>query len=154
MRRAVRFVIALVVALGLVAWVGSAIVHRTTRAWFEKDVNLRAQLVVSGARQALIAHWHKEQRSELQGLLAEMTHDERIMAAAACAADLTLLTRTKDYPTQFGCADLGAPRASHRGVPGGRMERLEHRRRRFPAATSTSAPSRCSTASSPSVSWC
>lgn len=107
MRRAVRFAVALVIALGVVAWVGSAIVHRTTRAWFEKDINLRAQLVVSGARQALIAHWRKEQRSELQGLLAEMAHDERIMAAAACAADLTPLTRTKDYPSSFGCADLG-----------------------------------------------
>ena len=92
-----RFVVALVIALGLVAWVGSTIVHQTTRSWFEKDVNLRAQLVVSGARQALIAHWHKEQRSALQGLLAEMAHDERIMAAAACAADLTPLTSTKDY---------------------------------------------------------
>ena len=45
---------------------------------------------MSGARQALIAHWHKEQRADLQDLLAEITHDERIMAAAACAADLTL----------------------------------------------------------------
>jgi len=107
MRRAVRFAVALVIALGLVAWVGSAMVHQTTRAWFEKDINLRAQLVLSGARQALIAHWHKEQRSELQGLLAEMAHDERIMAAAACAADLTPLTRTRDYPSNLACADLG-----------------------------------------------
>jgi trehalose 6-phosphate synthase len=107
MRRPVRFLIALVVALALVAWAGSAIVHRTTRAWFEKDVSLRAQLVVSGARQALATHWRKEQRSELLGLLAEIAHDERIMAAAACAADLTTLTRTKDYPDQFGCTDLG-----------------------------------------------
>lgn len=107
MRRAVRFVVALVIALGLVAWVGSAIVHETTRAWFEKDINLRVQLVVSGARQALISHWHKEQPSELQGLLSEIAHDERIMAAAACAADSTTLTRTKDYPDNFACTDLG-----------------------------------------------
>jgi trehalose 6-phosphate synthase len=107
MRGAGRFVIALVIALGLVAWLASAIVHQTTRAWFEKDINLRAQLVVSGARQALIAHWQKEQRSELKGLLAEMAHDERIMAAAACAADLAPLTATKDYPSQFGCARFG-----------------------------------------------
>jgi trehalose 6-phosphate synthase len=90
MRRLVRFVVALVVALGLVAWVGSAIVHQTTRAWFQKDVNLRAQLVVSGARKALITHWQKEQRSELRDLLAEIAHDDRIKAAGACAADLTL----------------------------------------------------------------
>jgi trehalose 6-phosphate synthase len=108
MHRAVRFVAALMVALGLVAWAGSVIVHRTTRAWFEKDVALRVQLVASGARQALIAHWHKEERSELQGLLAEIARDERIMAAAACAADLTPLARTKDYPSQFSCSEVGA----------------------------------------------
>jgi trehalose 6-phosphate synthase len=106
-RRAVGFVAALIVALAVVAWAGSTIVHRTTRAWFEKDVRLRAQLVVSGARQALTAHWRKQQRSDLRALLAEITHDERIMAAAACSAELTLLARTADYPHRFECADFG-----------------------------------------------
>lgn len=107
MRRALRFVLALVLGLALVTWVASVLVHRTTRDWFEKDVSLRAQLAVSGARQALISHWHKEERADLQNLLGEITHDERIMAAAACASDLTLLTRTKDFPEQLACRELG-----------------------------------------------
>ncbi|HSD11891.1 MAG TPA: trehalose-6-phosphate synthase, partial [Candidatus Binatia bacterium] len=78
-----------------------------TRDWFEKDVSLRAQLAVNGARQALISHWRKDERRDLRELLAEMTHDERIMAAAACAADLSLLARTGDYPEQFDCKELG-----------------------------------------------
>jgi trehalose 6-phosphate synthase len=107
MRRAAGFVSALVIVLGLVAWIGSALVHRTTRAWFEKDVGLRAQLVVNGARQGLIGHWRKEERADLRALLSEIAHDERILAAAACTADATLLTRTADYPSRFGCAELG-----------------------------------------------
>jgi trehalose 6-phosphate synthase len=103
-----RFVAALVLALGLVAWCGSLVVHQTTRSWFEKDVGLRAQLVVNGARQALIGHWHKEQRSALQGLLEEITHDERVMGAAACAADGSPLTHTKDYPSRFACTEVAA----------------------------------------------
>ena len=98
MRRAFQFVVALILGLGLLTWVASIIVNETTRGWFEKDLSLRAQLVVSGARQALISHWRKEQRADLRDLLVEITHDERIMAAAACTADLTLLTRTPDYP--------------------------------------------------------
>ena len=117
MHRAARFVTALVVALGLVAWAASAIVHRTTRAWFEKDVNLRVQLAVNGARQPLVAHWRKEQRAELQALLAEIARDERIMAAAACAADASLLTRTKDYPSQFACSELGPHVRTGRDAP-------------------------------------
>ncbi len=153
MRGAGRFVIALVLGLGLVAWVASAIVHQTTRAWFEKDVNLRAQLAVSGARQALIAHWQKEQRAELKGLLAEIAHDERIMAAAACAADLTPLAATKDFPSQFGCADFGDARARQQRRAGSGLERRGARWRRCRAAASTSARSPCSTASGPSASW-
>ena len=107
MGRAFQFVVVLILGLGLLTWVASVTVNETTRDWFEKDVSLRAQLVVSGARQALVSHWHKEQRADLRDLLVEITHDERIMAAAACTADLTLLTRTPDYPMQFGCEELG-----------------------------------------------
>ena len=115
MARVPQFVLALVLGLGLVTWIASGIVDRETRAWFDKDVNLRAELAVSGARQALISHWHEEDRGDLQDLLGEITHDERIMAAAACGADLTLLTRTKDFPDQFTCQGLGKhvrPRAA------------------------------------------
>jgi trehalose 6-phosphate synthase len=107
MGRPFRFVVALVIGLALVTWLASAIVRKTTRDWFEKDVSLRARLALSGARQALISHWSKEQKGPLRDLLTEITRDERIMAAAACASDLTLLSRTKDYPDAFGCAEVG-----------------------------------------------
>jgi trehalose 6-phosphate synthase len=108
MRRALRFVLALIIGLGCVTWVASVLVHRTTRRWFAEDLDLRAQLVVSGARQALIARWSSTQAAELGDLLEELTHDERIRAAAACGADLTMLTRTRDFPWQLTCTALGA----------------------------------------------
>jgi trehalose 6-phosphate synthase len=116
-RRAARFVLALVVGLGLVTWVASVLVERTTRQWFDKDVSLRAQLVINGARQALIARWDRAQSSELRALLEEITHDERIMAAAACTADLNLLTRTSEFPDQFSCRDIGSHVRPTEGAP-------------------------------------
>lgn len=107
MRRAFRFVFPLVVGLALVTWVASVLVQKTMRDWFDKDIDLRAQLAVSGARQALVSHWRKEHSSDLQDLLAEITRDERIMASAACASDLTPLAETKDYPNGFTCRELG-----------------------------------------------
>jgi len=112
-----RFALALVLGLGLVTWGASMLVHRTTRAWFERDLNLRAELAVRGARQALVAHWHKEQRSHLRDLLAEITRDERIMGAAACASDLTLLARTTDFPKQISCEELGPHVRPAEGAP-------------------------------------
>ena len=106
MRRAIRFILALVVGLALVTWAGSVVVHNTARAWFEKDLRLRAQLAISGARQALISHWRNDQSGDLQELLDEITRDERIMAAAACTNDLLTLAQTKDFPGQLSCGAL------------------------------------------------
>ncbi len=108
MRRALQFVCALVLGLALVTWVASLIVHKTTSGWFERDINLRAKLAISGARQALAAHWTFDERSKLQAVLTEITHDVRIMGAAACAADLTLLTSTAEFPAHFSCLKLGS----------------------------------------------
>jgi trehalose 6-phosphate synthase len=107
MRRAVRFTFALVFGLALVTWAASIVVQQTTHAWFEKDLNLRAQLAVNGARQALITHWQKEHSADLQGLLVEITRDERILAAAACNANLETLTETADFPASVDCGELG-----------------------------------------------
>ncbi len=108
MRRTVRFVFALVLGLGLVTWAASFLVHSTTRAWFEKDVRLRAQLAVNGARRGLVTYWDPKHEADLANLLAEITHDDRIMAAAACDAGATILARTRDFPAQLSCEALGA----------------------------------------------
>jgi trehalose 6-phosphate synthase len=107
MARALRFILGLILGLALLTWGASVAVRRTTSSWFDRDVSMRAQLAVSGARQALISHWGKEQRKDLRDLLTEITKDERIMGAAACAPDLTLLASTAEFPERFGCREVG-----------------------------------------------
>jgi trehalose 6-phosphate synthase len=108
MRQALRFTLALVAGLALLTWAASVLVSRTTRAWFEKDMQLRAQLAVSGAREALVSHWERGQEAELRKILLELTHDERVMAAAACGADGSPRVWTVDYPAALSCRDLAA----------------------------------------------
>lgn len=135
MSHASRFLIVLILGLALVTWLASVVVRETTRAWFERDINLRAQLAVNGARPALVSHWGNEERDDLRNLLTELTRDERIMAAAACSSDFTLLSRTEEYPVQFDCKEVesrlrstsgeaettGQPRHSVVALPGGRV---------------------------------
>ena len=143
MRQALRFTLALVAGLALLTWGASVVVTRTTRAWFERDMQLRAQLAVSGAREMLVAHW--DRKAELRRALVELTHDERVLGAAACGADLALRARTLDYPALLSCERLGpevrpgpdSPAAwttwsSVFAVPGGRFTRprFPWRRRR------------------------
>jgi trehalose 6-phosphate synthase len=132
--RAGRFAVGLVLGLALVAWAGSFIVDRTTRGWFERDITLRAHLAANGARQALVARWRPTDAGELERLLADVTRDERIMAAAACGTDLGLLASTPAFPRQFPCGLVG-PRMRGEGagtgwqawsdvsaLPGGRVQ--------------------------------
>lgn len=107
MRQALRFVVGLLLGLALLTWVTSVIVDRTTTTWLKKDVRLRAEVVLSGARPALIAHWRPDARQEVRSMLADITRDERILAAAVCNADLSLLADTADFPKKFSCAQIG-----------------------------------------------
>src|ERR1700688_4280094 len=108
MRPMMKFLLGLVLSLAILTWVTAVLVQRTTRRWFVNDVRLRAELVVRGAREALSNHWDDYDRRELRRILEEITRNDRIMAAAACTADLTLLTSTPGFPPQFSCGDVGA----------------------------------------------
>ncbi len=107
MHRITIFLIGLVVSLAVLTWATSVLVERTTRNWFRNDVRLRAELVVRGAQDALSSHWSTREERQLQRLLEGITEDERIMAAAACNADLKPLATTRGFPQKFSCQDIG-----------------------------------------------
>ncbi len=107
MWRALRFSLLLVAGLAVLTWIALLVVSDTTKRWFERDVALRAELAVSGSRRAVVAHWRAGEWDELGELLVDMTHDERIMGAVACAADLRPVARTPDYPERLSCGALG-----------------------------------------------
>jgi trehalose 6-phosphate synthase len=104
--RVVRFVLALLLGLGLLAWGATVLVQRTTRAWFERDISLRARLATATARETLASRWSVGKQRELRAALVDFTHDERIMGAAACAPDFQLLAATPDFPEPFRCDRL------------------------------------------------
>ena len=103
MSQAMRFVVGLILGLALLTWGTFVLVQKTTRTWIEKDVRLRAELAVGGARQALAVNWRTDRSGELREILTDITRDERIMAAAACDADSYLITHTEGFPQRFSC---------------------------------------------------
>ena len=113
MGRTLRILAILLASLALLTWIAFLAINRTTRGWYERDVALRAELAIKGARHALISYWRTGDRQRMGDLLTEITHDERIMGAAACNADLTLLAGTTDYPGRFSCAELGGRLRPH-----------------------------------------
>lgn len=105
MRRTLRFLAALVLALGALAVAGDFALTRVTRSWFEADLALRSRLAVAAARQGLAERWTGD-RGRLAETLTDIARDERIMAAAACGPGGTLLAATAAYPTAFSCRSV------------------------------------------------
>ncbi len=117
--RAARFVLLLVAGLALLTWLALRIVNETTQRWFERDLVLRADLALSGSRRALLSHWRDREWKELREVLVDTAHDERIMGAAACSAELKLVARTPDYPDRFACAEIGTHLRPDSSAPAG-----------------------------------
>ena len=73
MSRAFRCLLVLVLGLGLLTVGASYWVNATTRAWFSRDLELRAQLAVNGAQKGLLGAWTAETPQELEALLTDIT---------------------------------------------------------------------------------
>jgi trehalose 6-phosphate synthase len=115
--RTIRFLVSLVLGLALLTGVASVGVHRMTRRWFENDVALRAQLAVSGARQALLANLRGRDRKALTSLMEDMAQDDWVLGVAFCGADLSQLARSQNYPRTLSCAELATHVRGPDGAP-------------------------------------
>src|SRR5947209_4911810 len=110
MRQTIRFVVLLIIGVAVLTFVADDVMTRTTRRWFESDIQLRAQLAVAAARQSLVTQVRTENRPALLAQLREITRDERIVGAAVCAPDGTLMVATEYYPAELTCRSIVANR--------------------------------------------
>jgi len=102
----IRFFLLLFAALALLSAAAWLLVTQTTRGWFERDLALRADLAVSGARRALISDLQQNDVRGLKSLLTDITRDERILAASVCSSELKTVAETPKFPQVFACANI------------------------------------------------
>ena len=81
MKTSVRFFLAWMLTLSLLVGATWALVTQTTRDWFQKDVAMRAELAVNGARRALVSDLLRSDVDGLRALLSDITRDERILSS-------------------------------------------------------------------------
>ncbi|HUV70547.1 MAG TPA: trehalose-6-phosphate synthase [Terracidiphilus sp.] len=105
MTRLARFILALIIGLALLGWAASGVVQTTAREWFQRDVETRAQLVLTGASESLADVWYNP--GELKRQLVSLARDERVIGAAACNEDLTTRSSTSGFPEEFSCLAVG-----------------------------------------------
>ncbi|HET7754765.1 MAG TPA: trehalose-6-phosphate synthase [Anaeromyxobacteraceae bacterium] len=106
MRTFWRVILPLLLGLALLAWGASAVVNTATRAWFARDITLRARLAVGAAQGTLASSLEAGNKRRLEALLDELSRDERIMGAEVCTTGLSTVARTRAFPQQFSCETL------------------------------------------------
>lgn len=106
MTRLARFILGLLIALGLLTWAVSGVVQTTTQEWFERDVSSRARLVMIGATQSMADAWNDP--DSLKKQLLAINRDERVIGVAACNVDLTTRAATPGFPDDFSCLAVGS----------------------------------------------
>ena len=123
--RSVRVTAVVLTVLAGLALLAEHTLAATTQRWFERDAALRADLVASVARPALLAHWTPQENGALRELLETIARDERITAVAACNSDGSLFARTDLFPEAVSCSGLAPHLRQRSGAPAQYTEVVE-----------------------------
>src|SRR5689334_3074916 len=108
MLNSLRYALPVVLGLALFSGLSYLLVSATSRGWFEEDVRMRAELALRGARVGVSEGWARGDRAGVERLLTDITKDERVLAAAACAPDSTAFAMTSDFPDALVCRRFAA----------------------------------------------
>ncbi len=103
-RLQLRFLIPLISALVLAAYLALPLMDRLTLRWFAQDLDLRGSLVTNTLSDAISDALHSHNSARLQGLFDRAVQDERLVAIGLCSLDNRLLQRTPGFPSALGCA--------------------------------------------------
>ncbi len=115
-----RFTLIVLTGLGLLVLATSFFVSRTLTEWVDRDLATRAELAVRGSRPALVTSWITGSAERMAALLADLTRDERLIAAAACTRDGTRVAATSDWPVYLTCQDTAEHVRPTAEAPGNR----------------------------------
>ncbi len=106
MRLSLRFIIPLLIVLGLVAYAVVPLVDALTIRWFTRDLDIRANLVATTVEDAVQDHLQAGNQARVRQLFAKITQDERLFAMGYCAIGATKPIATASLPKELACDSL------------------------------------------------
>ena len=106
MRLSLRFVVPLLLALGLLGYAVVPLVDRLILGWFVRDLDARATLVSNTVRERVHDFVQGHDRGQLLQYFLELTEDERLFAVAFCPASGDAPVATSSLPGDLSCGQL------------------------------------------------
>jgi trehalose 6-phosphate synthase len=103
MRLSLRFLVPLLLALGVFAWAAVPLVDALMLRWFVRDLDIRASLIANTVREPLGALIADGSTVNLKTFFDRLTQDERIYAVGLCLPGLPLPVATPEFPGEIRC---------------------------------------------------
>lgn len=104
LKLSLRFVVPLVVALGLLAYAVVPLVDKLTLRWSVRDMDARSQLISSTLKEPLLELLPLGDRQKINRLLQRALQDERLLAVGFCNNEKELVYRTRAFPADINCS--------------------------------------------------
>lgn len=99
-----RFVIPLVIALGLLAFAVVPLADKLTLRWAVRDMDIRSRLIANTLHEPLADLLQQGNKVRINALLLRAIQDERLLALGFCDSSGKLLYRTPTFPESLGCS--------------------------------------------------
>ena len=106
MRLSLRFLVPLMLALGVFAWLAAPLSNSLMQRWFVRDLDMRSSLIASAVSEQLPAMIEGGSAGHVAGLFSRMMTDERLYAVGLCTNPAKGPIATPNFPPSIRCNDL------------------------------------------------
>ncbi|HEY2684249.1 MAG TPA: trehalose-6-phosphate synthase [Steroidobacteraceae bacterium] len=110
-----RFVLPVILASCVVAYVGLPYIQRLLAEWFRSDVEVRAQLIMHSIEEPITDLVERGSEAKLRAYLIKTAADERLLGILVCRPDGTTIFKSERSPPAVSCDDQRdlQPSSSH-----------------------------------------
>lgn len=99
-----RFIVPLMIVLGLVAYSIVPMVDTLIfNKWFSRDIDIRTKLIANTLHDSLVLMLESPSSRKIPRLFNRVIQDERLYALAFCDLENRLLYKTQTFPDQISC---------------------------------------------------
>ena len=116
MRLSLRFVVPLLLALGVFAYVAVPLTDALMQRWFVRDIDIRSNLIVATVQEQLSGLILTGSTPRIASFFNRMLQDERLYAVGLCVDEGKPPVATAQFPTEINCATLGTYAGSAQNV--------------------------------------
>jgi trehalose-6-phosphate synthase len=106
MRLSLRFIIPLLVALGVFAYAAVPLVDTLMLRWFVRDLDIRSSLVAATVQEPLSSLIQTGSTPRIVAYFNRLTQDERLYAVGLCLEGRHDVIATRNFPAEINCGGL------------------------------------------------